>query len=197
MRVSGEAGSAGADAPEPALELPQAGGSRERRRWLRGPLVLVVASLALALAGAGLVIAAAQASSSPAAVNQALTDQAATRQVLATVSADVGAIYSYSYTDMTATQRAAQRVLAGQAAAQYRELFPLLLRNAGGQQLTVVSRVVRAGVSYLSANTAKVLVFIDQTATRGHNKGSSAPAQLAITAQLRGGRWLITGINAR
>jgi Mce-associated membrane protein len=179
------------------VALPQAGSSPEPHRWLRGPLVLVVASLVLAFTGSGLVIAAAQTRSSPASVNQALTDQAATRQVLATVSADVSAIYSYSYTDMGTTQRAAQRMLAGQAAAQYRELFPLLLRNVGGQQLTVVSRVVRAGVSYLSADTAQVLVFIDQTATRADNKGSSTRAQLAITAHMRGGRWLITGIDAR
>lgn len=157
----------------------------------------MLASLVLALAGTGLLIAAAQARDSPAAANHALTDQAATRQVLASVTADVSAIYSYSSADIGAAQRAAQRVLAGQAAAQYRELFPLLRRDAAGQQLTVVSRVVRAGVSFLSPDTAHVLVFINQTATRGHDKGSNARAQLAITAQLRGGQWLITGIEAR
>jgi Mce-associated membrane protein len=160
-------------------------------------MVLVAASLALALAGTGLLIAAAQARGSPAAANRSLTDQAATRQVLAAVTVGVSAIYSYSSADIGPAQRAAQRVLAGQAAAQYRELLPVLLRDAAGQQLTVVTRVVRAGVNSLSGSAAQVLVFIDQTATRGHNKGSSARAQLAITAQWSGGRWLITGIEAR
>ena len=168
-----------------------------RVRWRRGPLVLMVASLVLALAGAGLLIAAAQVRGSPAATNRALTDRAETRQVLSAVTDGVNAIYSYSSADTGAAQNAARQVLAGQAAAQYRELFPLLEHGAAGQQLTVVSRVVRAGVSSLSGNTAQVLVFIDQTATRGHNKPSSARAELAITAQLRGGRWLITGIEAR
>jgi Mce-associated membrane protein len=127
----------------------------------------MMASLLLALAGTGLLVAAAQVRGSPAAANRALTDQAATRQVLSEVTAGVSAIYSYSSADLGATQRAARRVLAGQAAAQYRELFPLLQRDAAGQQLTVVSRVVRAGVSSLSGNTAQVLVFIDQTTTRG------------------------------
>jgi Mce-associated membrane protein len=159
--------------------------------------MLAVASLVLALAGTGLLVAAAQVRASPAAANRALTDQAATRQVLTEVTAGVSEIYSYSSANIGSAQRAAQRVLAGQAAAQYRELFSLLQRDAAGQQLTVVSRVVRAGVSFLSGDTAHVLVFINQTATRGHNKGSSARAQLDITAQLRGGRWLITGIEAR
>jgi Mce-associated membrane protein len=166
-------------------------------RALRGPLVLAVASLVVALAGTGLLIAAAHVRGSPAAANGAVTDQAATRQVLTAVAADVSAIYSYSSADIGAVQQAAQQFLAGQAAAQYQELLPLLRRNAAGQQLTVVSRVVRAGVTYLSADSAQVLVFIDQTVTRGHNNGSTARAQLAITAQLRGGRWLITGIEAR
>jgi Mce-associated membrane protein len=159
--------------------------------------VLGAASLVLALAGTGLVVAATQVRDGPAAANQALTSQPATRQVLAAVSTGVSAIYSYSYADLAVTQRAARRVLAGQAAAQYQELFPLLQRNVAAQQLTVESRVVRAGVSWLSGSSAQVLVFIDQTSTRGHNKGSSARAQLAITAQWRGGRWLITGIQAR
>jgi Mce-associated membrane protein len=185
------------DGPDPHGPGPGDAELPARRRWWRGPLALAVASVVLALAGAGLLIGAAQVRSSPAAANRALTDQAATRQVLAQVTAGVSAIYSYSSADIGAAERAAQRVLAGQAAAQYRELFPLLQRDAAGQQLTVVSRVIRAGVSFLSSDTAHVLVFINQTATRGHNKGSNVPAQLAITAQLRGSRWLITAIEAR
>jgi Mce-associated membrane protein len=162
-----------------------------------GLLVLAAVSLALALAGTGLVAAAAQVRHGPSAANQALTDQPATRQVLATVSTGVSAIYSYSYADLGVTRRAAQRVLAGQAAAQYQELFVLLQRNVAAQQLTVKSRVVQDGVSWLSRGTAQVLVFIDQTSTRGNHQAASARAQLAITAQWRGGRWLITGIQAR
>jgi Mce-associated membrane protein len=165
-------------------------------RSLRGPLVLAGLSLVLALAGTGLVIAAAQVRGGPAAANTAVTDPAASRRVIAAVSAEVSAVFSYSYADIPATQRAAQHMLAGQAAAQYREIFPLL-SNATAEQLTVVSRVTQAGVMQLSGNTAQVLVFIDQTATRAHDKSASARAQLTVTAQLRGVRWLITGIQAR
>jgi Mce-associated membrane protein len=162
----------------------------------RGPLTLLVASLVLIGVGVGLTIAAAQLRGSQSAVNRALTDPAATRQVIAAVSADVSDIYSYSYTDIGTTEQAAQRILAGQAAAQYHELFPML-REAASEQLTVVTRVEQAGVSRLSGNTAQLLVFMDQTATRGHDKGTSVPAQLAITARFSGGQWRITSIEAR
>ncbi|MBV9854155.1 MAG: hypothetical protein JOY82_06470 [Streptosporangiaceae bacterium] len=155
-----------------------------------------MAGLVLAGVGAGLTAAAAQLRGGRAAVNRALTDPAATRQVIAAVSADVSEIYSYSYTGIGATERAAQRVLAGQAAAQYRELTPAL-QQAVGEQLTVVTRVDQAGVRWLSGGTAQLLVFMDQTATRGHNKGTSVPAQIAVTAQLIAGRWRITSIEAR
>lgn len=164
-------------------------------RVMRGPLALVLASMLLALAGTGLAIAAVLASSATAA-NQAVTDQAATRQVAAVVSTDVAAVFSYSFTDLAATQQAAKRMLAGQAAAQYQEIFPVL-SNARAQQLTVTSRVIRAGVLQLSGNDAKVLVFMNQKAARAHAKAATARAQLVITAQRRDGRWLITGIQAR
>jgi Mce-associated membrane protein len=116
--------------------------------------------------------------------------------VIGAISTDASRIFSYSYPRLAATQRAAGEVLAGRAAAQYRELFPFL-RNAGAQQLTVRTRVVRVGVTWLTATDARLLVFLNQTASRGRGKPSSVPAQLAITAQYRAGRWRITGIGAR
>jgi Mce-associated membrane protein len=169
--------------------------------WLRvsrGLVALYAASLVLTLAGAGLLAAAARLRGSPAAANHALTDTAATRRVIGVVSADLTKIFSYSYTDLPATERAARQVLAGPAAAQYDTLFPQL-RGAVGQHLSLVTRVVHAGVTQLSADSAQLLVFLDQSATRGQATVGSTPyhAQLAIVAQFRAGRWRITGIEAR
>lgn len=157
---------------------------------------LFAASLALVLAGAGLLAAAAGLRDSPPAANRALTDQAATSQVIAAVSADVSEIYSYSYTDIPRTITAAARVLTGQAAGQYRELSPML-RDAVSQRLTVATRVVRAGVADLTVDTARLLIFLDQTATRAGSKPTASSAQLMVTAQLSGGRWRIASIEAR
>lgn len=163
---------------------------------VRTEFALFAASVALVLAGAGLLAAAAGLRDSQAAANRALTDQAATSQVLAAVSADVSGIYSYSYTDIPRTIVAAARVLTGQAAVQYRELSPVL-RDAVSQHLTVVTRVARAGVIDLTGTTARLLIFLDQTATRAATKSTAVSAQLLVTAQLSGGRWRIASIEAR
>jgi Mce-associated membrane protein len=169
-----------------------------RLRESRGLLALFAGVLVLTLAGAGLLLAAARVRDSPAAANQAVTDPAATRQVIGVVSADLAKIFSYSYTDLPATERSARQVLTGSAATQYFTLFPQL-RTAVGQHLSLVTRVVHAGVTQLSGSRADLLVFLDQTATRGSATVSSTPyhAQLAIAAQFRAGRWQITGIDAR
>jgi Mce-associated membrane protein len=161
----------------------------------RGPLTLLAASVLLAAVGAGLTIRAAQLRDGPAA-NGALTDAAATSQVTVAVSAGVSEIYSYTYTDLAATRQAARRVLAGQAAAQYDQLSPEL-SDAVAERLTVVTRVRRIGVSSLTSGSARLLVFLEQAVTRDGRPAGSVPAQLEITARLTGGRWLITGIDAR
>jgi Mce-associated membrane protein len=160
------------------------------------PLALVAASLLLAATGAVLLVLTARLNGSPAAVNRALSDTAATRQVTAAVSAGVSEIYSYSYTDLAATLRAADRVLAGQAAAQYRQLAPEL-GQAVSERLTVITRVTAIGVSSLTPDAAQLLLFLDQTATRGAGKSSTVPAQLDVTARLSGGTWRITNIESR
>jgi Mce-associated membrane protein len=167
-------------------------------RDYRGPAVLIAAARELALAGGGLTFATATLRASPAAANRALADVPATGQVAAAVSAEAAAIFSYSYTDIPATRRAAASVLSGAAARQYDELFSgVVARYAPGEKLTVTTRVVRAGVTWLSGGTARLLVFLDQQATRPGGYRDTTAAQLAVTAQLADGRWLITGLQAR
>jgi Mce-associated membrane protein len=188
-----DAGQAGGLAPQPASPGSASG---PRLRDQRGPLALLAASLLLAAVGAGLTVRAAQLRDSPAAANRAFTDAEATSQVTAAVSAGVSEIYSYSYTDLAVTLRAADRVLAGQAAAQYRQLEPEL-GQAVTERLTVITRVRAIGVSSLTPDSAQLLLFLDQTATRGAGKSSTVPAQLDVTARLYGGTWRITNIESR
>lgn len=188
-------GPAGARASSPAVPVPASG---PRPRAFRGPLALLVlfaVSGLLTAAGAAALVLTARLDGSPAAANRALTDSAVTRQVAAAVSAGVTEIYSYSYTDLAATQRAARRVLTGRAAAQYQELLPAL-HGAVSQRLTVVTRVTRTGVISLAAGSARLLLFLDQTVTRGDGKPNApVTAQLTVTARLSGGTWLITSIQ--
>lgn len=168
-----------------------------RIRWRR-PSWVSAAIVLLAAAGTALTVGTFLLRDSPAAANRALTDAAATHQVAAAVSGDLAEIFSYSYSDLQPTRIAAQQVLAGTAARQYDELFPEL-HNAVGQKLSVVSTVTHIGVTELSGNSAQLLVFMNQTATRETSTLGGTPyhAQLAITAALRGGRWRIVDIVSR
>lgn len=170
-------------------------GSR-RRRPPGGLLALAGAGLAFVIAGVVLLVLASGLQSSSAKVNVALTDDAGSRSVISAVTTDIAQIYSYSYTDLATSQARARRVLTGQAAAQYRELSPLL-NNAVSERLTLTTKVVRAGLSYLSGGTARLLVFMNQTATKPGVKPTSSAAQLAVTARRSAGQWLITSIEAR
>ncbi|HEV3379381.1 MAG TPA: hypothetical protein VG142_00105 [Trebonia sp.] len=176
-------------------DVPGAVGGPRSYAHIRGPLALFGASLLLVAAAVVLLVLAGQARTS-AAANEALVNTARTRQVTAAVSGGVAGIYSYSYTDLAATARMAHRVLAGQAAAQYAELSPML-SAAITERLTVVTRVTAIGVRSLTGDTATLLVFLRQTTMRDGKPAGSVPAQLQVTTRLAGGRWVITGIAAR
>ncbi len=128
--------------------------------------------------------------------NAALSDQAATNQVRAQITATVNTIFSYSYANTGATARAAQQLLTGPAIRQYNELFALVRREAPAARLIVTTRVTNAGVEELTGNQARVLVFANQQDTAaGTGKTSYAGAMFAVTAELAGGRWKIESID--
>jgi Mce-associated membrane protein len=184
------------DEPDVSRKPGKADGWRRLRLPRHELLVPVFVAVVLIAAGAVLLAATSGLRGGPATANHALTDAGQTQAVAAAVSTDVTEIYSYSYTDIPATVDAARRVLTGQAATQYSELAPLL-SNAVAEKLTVRTSVVRAGVSWLSGGTAQLLVFMNQTASRGGGKPTTVAAQLAITAQFSGRVWRITNIEAR
>lgn len=162
---------------------------------LISPLVVMV--IAVVIAGVGATLTVAGAARRAPAANSALVDQAGTRRVIAAVTGEANAVFSYSYTNVGATRRAAASALTGSAARQYRLLFSQVVAHGPAQKLTLTSRVVRAGVISLSGGSAEVLLFLDQKWVRGAGQPVTAAAQLDITARLSGGRWRITAISAR
>jgi Mce-associated membrane protein len=196
---------AGSDAAESVTahdRVDRSGGDRRRMTGTRGGSRSLILSLAvtviLALVGGALMIRTAQLRDDPVIANQALVDTAANTQVIGDVSNALTKVFSYSYTDTATTEQAARDVLAGVAYRQYETLFSQVVREAPSQELTVRTRVVRAGVIRLTGDTAQLLVFLDQAVTRrGDPAGTTAAAQLSITAQLRDGHWRITDIQSR
>lgn len=162
------------------------------RRFLLPSLIAVlvaVSSLLLVLAqGLG---------DSPSASNRALTDSAATSEVLDEVSTAVGRVFTYDPATLARTRQDARSLLAGQAAKEYDGLFAQVQQRVGEQQLTLTTRVARAGVRALTASRAELLLFLDQTSERRGQKATTVAAQLSVTAELDGGHWRITAIKAR
>lgn len=161
--------------------------------WLRWA---VVAALVFAVAGAGLQVLSMHARHDPA--NRALVDTEATAVVIGDVSNGLSKIFSYAPDSTSTTEQDAAEVLAGKAAGEYRTLFAQVKQLAAAERLTVKTHVVRAGVVRLSGGTAQLLVFLDQIIVRKDKpKGTSAAAQLAVTARLDAGHWRIVDIHAR
>ncbi|MGW3404895.1 hypothetical protein, partial [Streptomyces zhihengii] len=185
----GDGDSDGPDGRAPGSAAPP------RRRWrLYAVLATVVALLA---AGAGLLFQERQLRGTPAAANRALTDADTTAGVTGDVSNALTEIFSYTPSDTARTRAAAGELLAGRAARQYTGLFAQVEKEAARQKVTLTTHVVRAGVTRLSGDSARLLVFLDQVSERPGKEPATAPAQLSVTAELHDGRWRITDIASR
>ncbi|SNS22554.1 hypothetical protein [Actinomadura mexicana] len=127
----------------------------------------------------------------------AVLDDVATTEVIGDVSTALVHVFSYAPDDVAATGQAAGRELSGRALEEYRRLFAQVRQQAPAQRVTLATRVVRAGVVSLTGDTARLLVFLDQTATRaGGPDGTPAAAQLMVTAHRDRGHWTITGLTS-
>jgi Mce-associated membrane protein len=129
--------------------------------------------------------------------DKAVLDDVATTEVIGDVSTALGKVFTYKPDDVATTGQVAARELSGTALAQYRRIFGQVERQAPAQRATLTTRVVRAGVVALTGDTARLLVFLDQTATRaGKPAGTPAAAQLLVTAHRDHGHWSITDLKS-
>jgi Mce-associated membrane protein len=169
--------------------LPRTTG-RARWRWVFAAVAVVMAGLAgwctLEARGATAVVA----------HNTALSDVAGTADAGKQVSAALGTLFSYRYDDPAKNEQAAKDLLAGPARAQYDQLFGEVRKLAADQKLVVTSTAVTAGVKLLDGDRAALLVFLDQTGTRGDGQHSTGAAQLSVTAERVAGKWRVTGMSA-
>ncbi|WP_054047777.1 hypothetical protein [Alloactinosynnema sp. L-07] len=179
---------------EPAEDLPDdveadSGVAPSRRAFA----VLVGISVALVATGVIALVAAGRVGPD----NSALVDVDTTSQVGQEIDAGLEQIFSYRFDDTKTTENAAADLLVGDAKAQYEKLFDQVRRHSGEQKLSLRSRVAISGVTMLSGDRAQLLVFIDQSATRGDTDvSSSGAAQLSVQAQRVDDRWRITGLRS-
>lgn len=164
------------------------------------PLVVVLVAVAVTATALGgwFLMRADALRDAPAAGNAALVDTGRTAEVSAAVTTALNRIFSYSYDRTEATERAAADVLRGDARETYDKLFAQVRELAPSQKLMLTTRVVSSAVQDLGPDSARLLVFLDQSATRvDKNASNAAAAQLSVTARLEGDRWVITGMEPR
>lgn len=130
----------------------------------------------------------------PSGDNTALADQAATASVSAEVGDAVKSIFSYDYTDLDRTRRAASAVLVGDAVGEYRARFDAAVAQAQSRKLVRTTTVRAAGVRSLSGSSASLLLFLDQQ-TIGDGAPRSSVAQLGVDAVLVDGRWKLSRLD--
>ncbi|MFF0476356.1 hypothetical protein [Streptomyces sp. NPDC004284] len=158
---------------------------------------LTAALTALLLGGSGFFYAAHQLRTTPSARNHALTDTATTDRVGGDVAEGLARVFSYTPATTDAAERSARTVLAGRAARQYADLLAQVRAKLAAQRITLSTQAVRTGVIELDGDSARLLVFLDQTSRRDEGAATSAAAQLTVTAKYQSDRWLIVDIKAR
>jgi len=179
---------------EPVVAEP--GRLRTVLGWARRlPVILAALAVLFAAAGGYFLVRYEQLASVD---NVALLDTAATASVSGQVSQTLTTVLSYRFDDTESTERAAATELTGRARQQYDQLFTQVRAQAPAQKLVLTTRVVSVGVTSITGDTARLLVFVDQSATRGDNNAASASAaQLSVTATKVDGRWLVSDLQPR
>lgn len=80
--------------------------------------------------------------------------------------------------------------------AAYDLLFKQLQEKAPGQKLVLSAEVQVAAVKSLDADSAELLVFLDQASQRSTDKESSiSAAQIAVEAAKVDGQWKVTALD--
>lgn len=128
--------------------------------------------------------------------NAALVDADATTAVTEEVSTALESIFSYNYANLDRTRRAADRVLLDDAMRQYTEKFATASKGAKEHEVVRTTSVRAIGVRSLHADTARVLVFLDQqTLAEGGSERRADTAYLDVVAKKVGGSWKIAKLS--
>ena len=141
-------------------------------------------------------VAAAQENPLAGAVNRALVDADRTAEVLDRTEEAAEALFTYDYRDPAGHRKTFDELTTGSFADRYSELFDATLAQAAEQQYSLSSAVANAGVRVLTKGEAEVLVFLDQTGTRGDtNQQSQGNAMFLATMRQDDGDWKVADMD--
>jgi Mce-associated membrane protein len=184
---------------EAALTEPEAEPEPRADRPRRNPYVLAGAlfGLAIVLAGFATWFKIEDNHVTAATENTALLDAGRTAQVNQAATSAAETLFSYDFNDIAKTQNAAKDLLLNdEVKATYNNLMGEVERLAPQQKIVVTVKASRSAVVMLNGDFAKVMVFVDQTATRtDQNQTSSGSAQLWLQMQYVDGKWKVSNLN--
>jgi Mce-associated membrane protein len=160
---------------------------RRRRGWAAA--VLVVLIVAASAAGAWQYV---YQNRSDAATNAHAADAA-----VAAARDGAVAILSYSPDTLERDFTSAKSHLTGDFLSYYNEFTEQVVRPAATEQkVKTTAEVTRAALSEISPNSAKVLVFINQTtASTAKPDPVLTASSVLVTMDRRGNAWLISGFD--
>lgn len=159
------------------------------RRRVVGLLPWALAVLAVALSvGAGLVVS----------HERSLQDSVDARPaVVAAASAAATAMLSYDYHHLDQDFGRARQLLTPAFRKDYDETTKAVKPTAQQYHAVVTASVSAGGVTWVRGDTARVLLFVNQTSTndrRAQPRIDSSRVQVTLSEQ--GGRWLVSGLRA-
>ncbi|TLW93745.1 hypothetical protein FFT09_10310 [Saccharomonospora piscinae] len=199
-----------AESAEPTGEAEQAeptesadSGDRSRGSRLRGlrepgyPLLAALVVAALVFGGLAVFFESRHSAATEGSANQALVDVAATAEVEQAMSDAAERLFSVDFNDIEKTQRAADELLADDdVRSTYDALMGDYRTLASEQKAVVTTTAVRSAVEVLGDDRARVMVYVDQTATRsGAEESQGGDAAMWFETERRDGAWKVVNMD--
>ena len=129
--------------------------------------------------------------------NLAFLDAAQTQSVIDQAGAMLVAVLSYDYRRLDENAQLAKEKGTDAYVAQHTDMLNKVRTTASRQKQLVTTTVAAAGVRDLRADTAKLVVFLDQATNRGDtNKTTTAGATVVVDLRLVGTQWKLDGVSS-
>lgn len=121
---------------------------------------------------------------------------AARQSVVDRAKASTAALLSYSPDTVERQLTDATELTTGDFRKRYAQLVQeTVIPGAQEKRIMASAAVPSAGITSLSENSAVLLVFINQTVTKGTEAPTDTASSVRVTMEKTDGRWLISGFD--
>lgn len=181
----------------PAVAVRRLGGSGKVRRKPGYAALAALLVVGLLLAGAAVFFQVKGSEARAATSNSALVDGPATSEVKEAMEKAAERLFSIDHNNLGKTEKAANELLAGGEVKQkYDALMGEIKRLAPDQKIVVTVHAARSAVVNLDGDRARVMVFIDQAATRPQDEQPAVGgAAMWLETQKQGDTWKVTNLD--